>query len=67
MLDVKYLCQITSESRRPTILKAPRYLGNYKHLKGEYTLNQIFDLLYGDLYGIERVKTFKVVLVRDEA
>ena len=60
MLDVKYLCQLTAERRQPTILKAPRYIGSYKHLKGELTLNLLFELSYGDYRIVERVKIFKV-------
>lgn len=67
MLDVKYLCQLTAEKRRPTILKAYRYVGNCKHLKGECPLNLLFELSYGDYRIIERVNVFKVVPVRGEA
>ena len=67
MLDTKYLYELTYVAGGPTIFKASKYIGNPVHYKCEYYRKLLFEMLYGDHCLMERVKTFKVVLERDEA
>ena len=66
MLDAKYLYKITYVAEEPTGFKAPQYIGSYKHLKGECTLNLLFELSYGDYRIVARSQIFKVVPMRGE-
>ena len=60
MLNVKYLCKLTAESRRPTILKACQYLGNPVYFECEFGVDEFFDLLYGNSFNSSITRPFKV-------
>lgn len=67
MLNTKYLYQFTDIIKRPTIVKTTRYMENYERLEDECSISQLFYLLYGERYYVDRIRPFKVVLTRGVA
>ena len=66
MLEAKYVYKFTSVAKGPTRTKTSKYIGNPVSFEYEYHRDQLFELLYGDPFMVERIKIFKVVPVRGE-
>ena len=66
MLEAKYVYKFTSVARGPTRTKTSKYIGNPVSFEYEYHRDQLFELLYGDPFMVERIKIFKVTLDRSE-
>ena len=66
MLDTKYLCKFTTGAIPPATSIAVKYIGNPVSFEYEYHRDQLFELLYGDPFMVERIKIFKVTLDRSE-
>ena len=62
MLNTKYLYQFTDIRKRPIIGEAFRYMKSNERITDVCRLNELFCLLYGESYQVERIRPFKLVL-----